>query len=238
MTIMGRDIVAAGSRNSRAPRGEAGTVHYLVRAFFDPYHRGMSMAYRVYARGGREALRALYREPPVWNTRDAMFSEEWMKEPRGAADVKPPDLEETLGPDWKRTYGEVSGALTLHVMFEDQRALADAIARAWDGDRFGLWERGEEAFVAGVLVFATERAASLFGKQLERAYRTRWNRGREVDEHAALGTHLSAGADHLLLEVRGKSAVFCRGRLPMGPARIVEALWKSEVEAAGPLKKP
>jgi hypothetical protein len=135
---------------------------------------------------------------------------------------------------WSRSYEGTLGALTLHVLFEQERAEADAAALAWQGDRVEVWKKGEDAFLAGVFDFSTDEAAALFARRLERLYRERWARGGPVRQEPGEGVRLASGTDGFWIQSQGRTVAFCRGRLPEDPAKLLPALWRSEVRPMEP----
>ncbi len=213
------------------------TPPILVRALTDPYLRGMYAAHKVHQKKGAEGFRALFRDPPPWNTRDFMFGDEWIRSPRGVALVRLAPLGEALGEGWRKAGEDTIGALTIHAMLEDQKGTADAVAKAWDGDRVQVWRRGDRAFVAGVASFASPEAASSFVKQLERLYREQWTKGGKIEEAPGDGTRLACGEDRFWAWTVGGVAAFTRGEMPGDGSGVIEALRKSEVAEPNPVEK-
>ena len=219
------------------------TPPILVRRLADPYLRGLYAAYRIHERTGAAGFRALFRkDPALLSTRDFLFPDEALRRPRGMSLLKLSALPEAVGegpstpPEarWSKVYEGTLGALTLHVLFEQERAEADAAALAWQGDRVEVWRRGQDAFLAGVFDFSTDEAAALFVRRLERLYRERWARGGPVRPEPGEGVRLASGADGFWIQSQGRTVAFCRGRLPDDPAKLLAALWRSEVRSVEP----
>lgn len=211
----------------------------FVRSLMDPYTRGLYASSRIYDENdGAEAFRKMFKESLPTCTRDMMFPDDWIKEPRGVATVKIASFKDVLDHDWKKGYEDTLGALTLHTMFENHRRTADRIAKGWNGDRFQTWQNGDEAFIIVVATFETEKAAETLAKQLEYQYREEWTKGTEIKEHAEGFVHLSADSDHFLVQVKDTQVAFVRGSLPVKATAVMETLWKSEVKETEPVKHP
>lgn len=197
----------------------------FVRSLVDPYMRGMYAASKLYDEGGAAAFRTQFKDDPPTNTRDMMFADDWMENPkRGFETVRFDDLAPVFGDGWTKLHEDTIGAVTLHTFFEDSRSTADKIAKGWQGDRVQTWSKGEDAVVCGRIVFANDGAAEAFVKNLDRLYREQWTSGKIV-EHAGEFTHLSDGADHLLIQRKEASVVFARGALQADATKLVGALW-------------
>lgn len=207
----------------------------LIRSLVDPYLRGMYASWKLQKARGKEGFRTLFKEGMAWNSRDFLFSDEWMKSPRGVATVKPAGLDGPLGAGWKMSLEDTLGALTLHTLFEDQKAVADAVAKGWDGDRVQLWTKGGDAVLAGIIAFASEEAAGSAAKQLERLYREQWTKGAQIEEKD--GALVAGGKDCFFAESKGSTLAFARGSAPAASKALRDALWKFEVKQAEPVKK-
>jgi hypothetical protein len=211
------------------------TPPLLVRLLGDPYLRGLYAAYRIHERRGPAGFRELFRkEPELLSTRDFLFPDEALRRPRGMSLLRLSALPEALGEGWERTYEGTLGALTLHVLFEHERAEADAVALAWQGDRVEVWKKGEDLLLAGVVDFSADEAAALFARRLERLFRERWARGGPVRQEPGDGVRLASGTDGFWIQVRGRTAAFGRGRFPEDPAGLLSALWRSQVRSVEP----
>lgn len=207
----------------------------LVRLLCDPYLRGLYAAYRIYEHEGAAGFRRLFRkDPALLATRDFLFPDESFRRPRGTSLLRLSALPEALGADWTKVYEGTLGAFTLHVLFEQERADADAAALAWQGDRAEVWKRGADAFIAGVVDFARDEAAGLFARRLERLFRERWARGGPVRKEPGDGVRLASGPDGFWVQVQGRTAAFARGRFPDDAAKLLAALWQSEVRPIEP----
>ncbi len=207
----------------------------LIRTLMDPYLRGMYAAHRIHKQKGREGFRALFREPPAWNTRDFMFADDWIRSPRGVASVALAPLGGAFGGGWRKITEDTIGALTLHVMFEDHKREADAVAMGWDGDRVQVWQDGRRSAVVGVLAFASEGAAATFAKQLEHLYREQWTKGGRIEEGPGGEVRLSCGEDRFWVRAVGNVAAFYRGAVPGDGRALSAALQKSEVAEPRPV---
>ena len=71
-------------------------------------------------------------------------------------------------------------------------------------------------------------------RRLERLYRERWARGGPVRPEPGEGVRLASGADGFWIQSQGRTVAFCRGRLPDDPAKLLAALWRSEVRSVEP----
>ncbi len=209
----------------------------LVRSLMDPYLRGGYAAYLMHEKKGRDEFRRRFREAHPACTRDMMFPDDFLESPPPPGKVAIADLQKILGDAWKKTHEDTAGAITFHTMFEDQKPQADAVAKGWGGDRLQLWQSGDKTLVTAVAVFTSKESAGTFGKQLERAYREHWTKGKDIKEHPGDATHLESEGDHLLVEVRDATVLFCRGTLPVTAEKLLGALRESKIELAAPAVK-
>lgn len=203
----------------------------FVRTLVDPYMRGMYASAKLYDEGGAAAFRKQFKDDPPTNTRDMMFADDWLEDPkRGFTTVRIGDLAGVVGDGWKKIHEDTLGAVTLHTMFEESRSTADKIAKGWQGDRVQAWQSGDDAVVAGRVEFNDAGSAEKFSKNLERLYREEWSKG-ELKEHAGGFTHLSDGADHFVVQQREKAVVYARGAIPGEAGKLVEAVWTQATES-------
>jgi hypothetical protein len=137
-------------------------------------------------------------------------------------------LKDLLGGGWEAEREDTIGSLVLHTLFEKDVSVAEGIARGWNGDRLQSWRKGSDRFIAGMVVFETEPAAEDFLHSLDRKFREEWHERKDVVGPPGHPAALKAGDDALGIERRDRAVAFCRGKLPIDSAKLLDALWKSK----------
>lgn len=196
------------------------------------YLKGDNAALRIAKRGGRDALRQSFEYVSKLNTRDILFPDPHIENPRGVTKVQIGSVVDMLGDEWKLKHEDTLGAFVLNTMFEDHVDQASSIARSWNGDRIQLWEDEEGGFaLLGRVEFETAEAAKLLETELIGLCREKWMRGKTIQELEFEGTHLASDANHFVLERRESSVVFSRSSGCKIPASVTSALWGRKGES-------
>lgn len=154
---------------------------FLKDALIFPYISGLNFSAAVLKNSGWPALSNVFERPPV--STQQILHPALYKSDKTAPAVTLPPLEKILGKDWSKLddnlLGEFGWREILKQFLDEDRA--KALAAAWDGDRYALYEQKETK----KLILATrlhldseEHAARFFGQYseaLEKKYSQRSN---------------------------------------------------------------
>ena len=143
---------------------------FLKDALIFPYISGLNFSAAALKNSGWPALSNVFERPPV--STQQILHPALYKSSKTASVVTLPSLEKILGKDWTKLddnlLGEFGWREVLKQFLDEDRA--KALAAAWDGDRYALYERKETK----KLILATrlhldseEHAARFFGQYSE-----------------------------------------------------------------------
>ncbi|MBI2920480.1 MAG: hypothetical protein HYY18_05290 [Planctomycetes bacterium] len=188
----------------------------LKRGLAFPYMEGMVFVHAVLKKGAAwETVEEMYTKLPL-STEQILHPEKYLEKDY-PQEVKLPDLGAVLGKGWERVEENALGELNIQIVlgeFISRKKSAktiNAAAAGWDGDRFAVYMKGDEAVLVWFSTWDTEGDAGEFAKQAVRALkkklgaegaadgdaRTAWDGGSSVERH---------GRDVLWIETAGKAA--------------------------------
>jgi hypothetical protein len=115
---------------------------YLRQMLVFPYIQGQQFCAAVYARGGFPALSAVYADPPS-STAQILHPEKYFKETR--ENPIPVDFPDTTFQGQKPLADNVLGEMGCRILFgQTDSSTADQIAAGWRGDRYLVYENGND----------------------------------------------------------------------------------------------
>ena len=154
---------------------------FLKDALVFPYFAGLTFSADLLKSGGWSSLPAVFANPPI-STQQIMHPALYHSG-KIPAQVKLPDIDKLLGPEWTKLEENVMGEFGWKEVFkqflDDDRA--KILAAAWDGDRYAVFEQKQTKRLVLVtrLRFNNEaQAARYFGQYseaLEKKYEKRSN---------------------------------------------------------------
>lgn len=203
-TAAARRVVEQGDQPTAESLREAPEV--IAASMVFPYVEGTRLATAVRAEFGREGLDALFRDPPE-STEQLLHPERYLdrRDRPVAIELPPPPS------GWTARAEGTLGMLDVQILLRERlRGIARRGAEGWDGDRWVIWERGEERALGWVSVWDSERQARRFSKLYRRVLGRKlgsdgWavRRGGEVVAAVeGLGAEASAEAAKRLLASR------------------------------------
>ena len=144
-------VIAGQSLNSTQTEQLANAPAILRQDLMFPYDQGLAFVESAYASGGWAAVNKIYTRPPS-STAQILHPELYKSvvEPVG---VTLPAVPKALGSGWKATMQDTMGEFQLQVWLEGEKptdaqtAAATAAIDGWAGDRVGLYEGPNGAWV-------------------------------------------------------------------------------------------
>ncbi len=189
---------------------------FLKRGLAFPYMEGMVFVHAVLTKGeGWEKVEEMYSKLPL-STEQIIHPEKFI-DGDWPQQVRLPDLAGALGKGWELVDQNTLGELNVQIMlgeFMSRKKYPKTIAKAsagWDGDRYAVYQKGEETALAWFSTWDTEEDAQEFMKSATKALNkktgtegaaheedvVRWTGGTLLERH---------GLDVLWLETAGKGA--------------------------------
>jgi hypothetical protein len=154
---------------------------FLKDALVFPYFAGLTFSADLLKSGGWSGLPAVFANPPV-STQQIMHPALYHSG-KVPAQVKLPDVDKLLGPEWTKLEENVMGEFGWKEVFKqylgDDRA--KILAAAWEGDRYAVFEQKQTkrlVLVTRVRFNTDAQAARYFGQYseaLEKKYEQRSN---------------------------------------------------------------
>lgn len=154
---------------------------FLKDALVFPYFAGLTFCADLLKSGGWSSLPAVFANPPI-STQQVMHPALYHSG-KVPAQIKLPDVDKVLGPEWSKLEENVMGEFGWKEVFKqflgDDRA--KSLAAAWEGDRYAVFEQKQTKRLVLVtrLRFTNEgQAARYFGQYseaLEKKYEQRQN---------------------------------------------------------------
>lgn len=154
-----------------------------------PYEQGAIFVTSLLRGGnGWERVNAAYADPPV-STEQIMHPEKYLGARDEPTAVELPDLAPALGSGWKELEENLFGEFQTRVLLEGQLGAGQAARAAvgWDGDRFALYGKGDQAALAWETVWDSEADAREFAEAL-----------REYDEERFDASAMDHGGTFML----------------------------------------
>ena len=168
----------------------AGAPRILTETFAWEHSAGPGFVFRVYLRGGFEAVNLAYGDPPR-STEQILHPEKYLVR-EDPDPVELPDLEPALGGSWREVDTGVFGELLTqaHLATYLSRGLATEVAAGWGGDRYALLkDDGGGTLIAIRFSWDTVEDADEFWKAylvfVDRKSRGEWELARK-DENLRL----------------------------------------------------
>jgi hypothetical protein len=140
---------------------------FLKDGMVFPYFAGLTFSAAILKSGGWSAVPEVFARPPI-STQQIMHPALY-KTAKAPAAVKMPTVDKLLGTDWAKVDENVMGEFgwkEVLKQFGDEKT-ASAMAAAWDGDRYAIYEQKEskKLFLFARLRLDSEEHASRFFQQ-------------------------------------------------------------------------
>jgi hypothetical protein len=161
---MFKDLGAMLGQDTRQLLGAPPFIQEMVKF---PYQAGAQFALALYMSGGNEALDAAFRNPPTC-TKDILHPEKFLQQRASPERVDLPPLESK---DWRLIGNNVLGEFGMRYVLQLEIGDFEAqmLARAWNGDRYQVYERGTNGPTA--LVWMTAWEGESQAAEFEDAYK-------------------------------------------------------------------
>ena len=199
----------------------------LRESLLFPYEEGSAWATQLYKRGGWEMVSAAFNKLP-------QSSEQILRADKYFAYEAPqkivlPELKSFLGPTWKRIDYDVNGEWGCYLVLDEY--LNDAVeskqaAAGWAGDRFALYEKPGEVFIAQLTSWDTASDAKEFFDAYAKRTVKRYEDAKEV-KNTGERVEWQTSSGVVALELRGSRVAIVEGIPSSTNANtLLRAIWQ------------
>lgn len=196
-----------GVATADSPELAAAPAAVVVSLLF-PYAEGPRFIERLLREGGWEAVNAAYAEMPA-STEQILHPGKYVKRDLPVT-ISLPDPVDTLGAGWSLGDDDTLGELMIGVLLADLAPgegldtitgtisfpeAARNAAAGWDGDRYALWEAGDDEVLVWRSVWDTESDARAFSRALAQFGDNRFGggfNGESADDVALVTPEIAA----------------------------------------------
>ncbi|MCE1245261.1 MAG: hypothetical protein LWY06_01320 [Firmicutes bacterium] len=197
---------------------------YFKRSMVFPYLDGMVFIEKLRKSGGWAKVNNAYTDPPK-STEQILHPDRYLlkDDPISISWIEMPDA---IG-GWKLLEENTCGEFVIKTMFENFLPLSNyqSIAEGWGGDRFRIYEKGNEHFLMWYLTWDREQDAKEFLKSYIELLKVKypglaWT--KTSPNKAYLGR---IGNDHVYLAINGKDVLLIEGCQPELTQAILKIGW-------------
>jgi hypothetical protein len=192
-----------------------------------PYEEGSAWATQLYKRGGWELVSRAFTKLPQSSEQilhaDKYFAYEAPQK------ITLPDFKSVLGPTWKRIDYDVNGEWGCYLVLDEYLNDVTESKRAsagWAGDRFALYEKPGEVFIAQLTSWDTPNDAKEFFDAYAKRTAKRYADAKEV-KNTGERIEWQTSSGLVALELRGSGVAIVEG-VPSStdPNALLRAIWQ------------
>ena len=199
----------------------------LRESLLFPYEEGSAWATQLYKRGGWQMVSRAFDKLPQSSEQilhaDKYFAYEAPQK------IVLPELKSFLGPAWKRIDYDVNGEWGCYLVLDEY--LNDAVeskqaAAGWAGDRFALYEKPGEVFIAQLTSWDTASDAKEFFDAYAKRTAKRYEDAKEV-KNTGERVEWQTSSGVVALELRGSRVAILEGIPSSTNANtLLRAIWQ------------
>lgn len=197
-----RELAVGGVVPGMLPEGLEASVaameqipQFMMETLLGVYLKGMGFVHQV-VKQGWERGESMYTDPPR-STEQILHPEKWLldRDDPVAIDLPDPAAADVLE-GWTQLDSNVIGEFQLRIIFNEfeMSDRSNALAAGWDGDRFAVFERGDELLLLFYTTWDSAAEAQEFAAGYEELIERKYAGGDEVT------TVSVRGADVLIVE--------------------------------------
>ena len=199
----------------------------LRESLLFPYEEGSAWATQLYKRGGWELVSRAFTKLPQSSEQilhaDKYFAYEAPQK------ITLPDFKSVLGPTWKRIDYDVNGEWGCYLVLDEYLNDVTESKRAsagWAGDRFALYEKPGEVFIAQLTSWDTPNDAKEFFDAYAKRTAKRYADAKEV-KNTGERIEWQTSSGLVALELRGSGVAIVEG-VPSStdPNALLRAIWQ------------
>jgi hypothetical protein len=210
----------AADQFKQAPRA-------LRESLLFPYEEGSGWATQLYTRGGWDMVSKAFTKLPQ-SSEQILHAEKYFSY-EAPQKLTLPDFKTILGPSWKRIDYDVNGEWGCYLILDEflnDTAASRQAAAGWGGDRYALYETGNEAFIAQLTAWDTPRDAREFFDAYARRTAARYPDAKEAKATEDRIDWQTANGG-VALELRGSRVAIVEG-VPdsVGAGTLLHTIWQ------------